>query len=107
MRCIVHCTVQCMSTNSCALCKCVSFQSIYGYCTVYKLQNLYCTVRLIHYWICLMPFFPKNSIDSISLKTQLEIAKIELNENFSLSNIKFVVNQFNYPLIFTNYYNFH
>ena len=80
-------------------------------CTVCKLQNLYCTCTLNPLLDMHNAIFPKNSNDSILLKTQLEIAKIELNEKFSLLSKKLSIKKFvltNSIIHFlTNYYNFH
>ena len=44
--------------------------------------------------------FPQNLLDATLLKSQIDIAKFELKEDFSESNIKSVVKRSNYPLFY-------
>ena len=74
------------------MCKCV--YSIYSY-TVWKLQNLDCTCTPSFLLDMYIAIFPKKQYWFYLIQNS-----IELNGKFLLSNIKFVVNQFNYPLFY-------
>ena len=44
--------------------------------------------------------FSKNSIDNQFLKTQMDIAKLEFNEDFSFNNLMSVITFAIYPLFY-------
>ena len=44
--------------------------------------------------------FSKTSIDNQLLKAQMDIAKLELHEDFSYNNLKSIINFSKYPLFY-------